>query len=422
MLKIENIEQFNGSIDVNDSWNFPDSKELLMHRIHAYPAKFPAFLTPKIVTYLKENDVKIDSIGDIFCGCGTSALESKLLGIDYLGYDINPVATLIAKAKSNRYSTDKIRSLYKAILRSCDHKKILAPEKILLNERLRFWFDEANIIKLYQLQESINTICLNGKYRAFFLTAFSNILKASSRWLTKSIKPQIDPNKIPSDPFVAFEKQVKLMMAANEELLTIKPKDTRVEIKTQNILELKTKSSKVDLIITSPPYVTSYEYADLHQLSTIWLGFVDDYKDLRKGTIGSEYTKTDYENCRIENQTSKKIAEDLSKVDKGKSKAVTKYFYDLDKTVDKTYSLLNDNGYAAFVIGNTSYKDVYIDNAKVLIESFLNKGFTDIEVTKRKISSKILTPYRDKTGRFSNDKNGQKVYGHEFVILAKKAN
>ena len=28
---------------------------------------------------------------------------------------------------------------------------------------------------------------------------------------------------------------------------------------------------EVDLIVTSPPYVTSYEYADLHQLSSLWL-------------------------------------------------------------------------------------------------------------------------------------------------------
>lgn len=407
-------------MEVSDSWNFPESKELLMHKIHAYPAKFPAFLTPKIVTYLKDNNAQINSIGDIFCGCGTSALESKLLGINYLGYDINPVATLIAKAKSNVYSTERIIELFEDIIKECNTGKFLTPNKILHHERIRYWFDEDKIIKLYRIQKSIYNVCPDGKYRILFLTAFSNILKACSKWLTKSIKPQVDPNKIPLDPYLAFKKQVNFIILANNEMINICSKSSRIEVKTQNILNIKPRENKVDLVITSPPYVTSYEYADLHQLSTLWLGFVDDYKELRKGTIGSEYARAEHESFQIRNGTSQTIVKELFKVDKAKSKSVTKYFYDLDKTVDKTYSLLNENGYAAFVIGNTSYKGVYIDNAKVLIESFINKGFKNIEVTKRKISSKILTPYRDKTGKFSNNKKGEKVYSHEFIIIAKK--
>ncbi|MEY1640235.1 class I SAM-dependent methyltransferase [Tenuifilum osseticum] len=420
MLRIKSLSQFNGNIEVNDSWNFPESKELLMHKIHTYPAKFPAFLTPKIVSYLKDNGAQIKSIGDIFCGCGTSALESRLLGIDYLGYDINPVATMIAKAKSNLYLTEKIIELFEDIIKEYNNGKFLTPNKFLFHERIRYWFDEDNIIKLYRLQKSIYNVCPDGKYRILFLTAFSNILKSCSKWLTKSIKPQIDPNKIPSDPYVAFKKQISFIIAANEEIKNISPRNSRIEIKTQNILNIKPRENKVDLIITSPPYVTSYEYADLHQLSTLWLGFVNDYKELRKGTIGSEYARTEQESFHIKNKTGQSIVKELFKVDKGKSKSVAKYFYDLDKSVDKTYSLLNDNGHIAFVIGNTCYKGVYIDNAKVLIESLINKGFKNIEVTKRKISSKILTPYRNQDGKFSSNKNGKKVYSHEFIIMAKK--
>lgn len=420
MLRIKYLSQFNGSMEVNDSWNFPESKELLMHKIHAYPAKFPAFLTPKIVSYLKDNNAQINSIGDIFCGCGTSALESKLLGIDYLGYDINPIATLIAKAKSNVYSTKRIIELFEDIVKECNNREFLTPNKVLYHDRIRYWFDEGNIIKLNRLQKGIYNVCPDGKYRILFLTAFSNILKACSKWLTKSIKPQIDPNKIPSDPYIAFKKQINFIISANEEIKNLCSRNSRIEVKTQNILNIKPRENKVDLVITSPPYVTSYEYADLHQLSTLWLGFVDDYKELRKGTIGSEYAKAEHESFQIKNGTSESIVKELFKVDKAKSKSVTKYFYDLDKTVDKTYSLLNDNGHVAFVIGNTSYKGVYIDNAKVLIESFMNKGFKNIEVSKRKISSKILTPYRDKKGKFSSNKKGEKVYSHEFIILAKK--
>ena len=85
-----------------------------------------------------------------------------------------------------------------------------------------------------------------------------------------------------------------------------------------------------------------------------------------------------------------------------------------------SYEMLFPNGMAVFVIGNTEYKGVHIDNAKHLAESLLNSGFREILVTKRKISKKILTPYRDGRGRFSSDSSGRKVYAEEFIIIGRK--
>ena len=52
----------------------------------------------------------------------------------------------------------------------------------------------------------------------------------------------------------------------------------------------------------------------------------------------------------------------------------------------------------------------------------LNVGFKEIEITKRKISGKILTPYRDKKGKFTTDKNSRKVYAEEFIVMGRKQN
>lgn len=48
-----------------------------MHTIHSYPAKFPAFIASKAFDYAKQEGVKIERTSDIFCGCGTVALEAK---------------------------------------------------------------------------------------------------------------------------------------------------------------------------------------------------------------------------------------------------------------------------------------------------------------------------------------------------------
>lgn len=421
MQTIHDVEQFDvRKIREDKFWNIGETKELLMHRIHAYPAKFPAFLTPKIVSYLNQNGQKIKSIADIFCGCGTSALESRILGLDFLGFDINPVATLIAKAKSQVYCRNTLQEYYGMIISHASTAKFLTPNRILYHDRLNYWFSDTNIIRLYRLVRSINSSCPPGKYRNFFLTAFSNILKPCSKWLTKSIKPQIDPRKRPSDPYTAFATQFEIMKRANDELAILGSIGGSVQIHTRNVLKVNPKTPFADLIITSPPYVTSYEYADLHQLSTLWLGYVDDYRDLRKGTIGSEYGAVQVDDLKQLNSTGSVICSKLAKADKTKSRAVRKYFADMERTVDQTKKILKEDGHAAFVIGNTHYKDVFIDNAKFLSHCLLDSGYKELRITKRKISSKILTPYRDKYGQFSNNSGGKKVYSHEYLIIAKK--
>jgi len=72
------------------------------------------------------------------------------------------------------------------------------------------------------------------------------------------------------------------------------------------------------------------------------------------------------------------------------------------------------------VIGNTEYKGVKINNAKHLVESLYMSGFKNVYLTKRKITSKILTPYRDKGGKFTSDENNRKVYSEEFIVVGRK--
>ncbi|MBK7966587.1 MAG: hypothetical protein IPK10_15815 [Bacteroidetes bacterium] len=63
------------------------------------------------------------------------------------------------------------------------------------NERIHYWFKIQQTEDLYRLLTAIKKKVPKGKYRNFFFVAFSNILKRSSKWLTKSIKPTIDKQK-----------------------------------------------------------------------------------------------------------------------------------------------------------------------------------------------------------------------------------
>jgi adenine-specific DNA methylase len=417
----EEIKKLNfETIPIDEFWNVGNEKELKMHRIHSYPAKFPAFITTKAIGYAKNVGVQPLWIADFFCGCGTVALEAKRNGINFWGSDINPVATMIARTKSLKYNDKLLNDFFIKIRIQFKRTKKAGLYKCIKDERINYWFKKGQIGDLYRLKNAIKEVTpSSSKYRIFFLCAFSNILKPASKWLAKSIKPQIDPNKKIVRVWKLFEKQFIVMQTANKELNI--ENHSKTIITTRNALNIEKIEFKPEMIITSPPYVTSYEYADLHQLSTLWLDYAKDYRKLRSRTIGSVRHKVTLEEEKKHlNLIGLEIVEKLNMADKSKAKLVARYYNDMQQIAKKSYKILKTEGLSVYVIGNTEYKKVRIDNAKHLATSLIDAGFENVYITKRKITNKILTPYRDENGCFTTDKTIRKIYNEEFIIIGRK--
>ena len=421
MLRIPRTTNYDSDgVPVDPFWNVGAEKERKMHRIHAYPSKFPAFITTKALQHAYRRGLKIRLVADIFCGCGTVAYEAKRSNIPFWGCDINPVATLIAKAKSQCYYTWRLMDYFARIEREFLDSRFDYSSYKSANERIKYWFDAHSYHDLERLKGSIGrVISPRSKYHTFFMVAFSNILKPCSGWLTKSIKPQLDPRKARVNVLKTFRNQCYFSILANDE--SDADNVSKVQIETADFLAPNLQKPKVDLIVTSPPYVTSYEYADLHQLSALWLNCTHDYRELRSGSIGSHHRDSDFATDLAGlNRSGKEIVSRLSSRDKSKAKSVAKYYIDMQAAAKNSHNMLTRRGLALFIIGNTKYSGVRIDNARHLIESLYSAGFKDVEVTKRKISKKILTPYRDGRGRFTSDGRGRKVYSEEFIVIGQR--
>lgn len=411
------------SIPIDPFWNTGDAIELKMHRIHAYPAKFPAFITTKALEYAEEKGLSPRKIADIFCGCGTVAFEAKRNNIDFWGCDINPVATMIASTKSTEYNTKIVEKYLEEITRAFPKMKVKDDDYKNANERLKYWYKKKQFLNVLKLKKAIaHTVPKRSKYNTFFTCAFSNILKPTSKWLTKSIKPQVDPNKPIVDVLETFINQCHFMMRAYAES-DVKGSSSNTEVINTSFLSKELKRPKVDMIITSPPYVTSYEYADLHQLSSLWLSMCDDHRNLRNGSIGTLHDRESFnfkkESKRL-NEVGTQIVFQLLEKDRSQAQAVARYFLDMQRVTKECHSMLKKDGIALFVIGNTEYKGVRMDNARHLAEAMQNSGFQEISASKRRITNKFLTPYRDKVGKFTTDKSGRKIYSEEFIIVGRK--
>jgi DNA modification methylase len=418
---IKNLEK----IKIDYSWSFSDKtrKETAYatHGYHRYPAKF----IPQIVSRLAEKYTKVgDFIVDPFGGCGTTIVESKLMGRPSIAVDINPVAVLITKAKITPINPAKIEkefiNLQNKLNTYSEDTKVKAPE----HERIDYWFKPTEKRKLAFIFSEISKI-KDQDAQDFFFCGFSNILKNCSIWLQKSNKPTRDFEKVPSDPIKIFSKQIKTMLKGNAKLFELLSEKGYLKVQSKvfctDARKIPVKDNSISLIVTSPPYVTSYEYADLHQLTALWLEYTKDLSDFRRRFIGTSYhSKKD---LVLNSALAEKIRSELLEKDKKTAEEVSTYFSEMNQTFVEMRRILKKGGKTCVVVGNTKLKDVSILNAEVFSEQLQNLGLKMVDIIKREIPSKNLPSTRDgKTGRFAslNSKNKISVYPTEYILVMEK--
>lgn len=415
-------EKFN-KMPVSPDWCFKNtrSNEQWTHGYHRYPAKFLPNLVKKLIEeYTTENDI----VADLFAGCGTTLVEAKVHGRESIGVDINPVAELITKVKTSPIDPIKLELRFNALNKRIEEYDPTEYLIINVHEKIDYWFDFENKQKIAFLYKRILALH-DQSIKDFFLVALSNVLKNCSRWLQSSTKPQIDPYKNPSDPFKAFRSQVKQMLKRNkdfyETLLNTGYINTDCEIRLEDARNTSIKSKSIGAIITSPPYVTSYEYADIHQLTGFWFEYINELKGFRKNFIGTFYSLN--QNTLTRSVIGQDIINNLLIKDKRTAKEVANYFNDMYSVAEEMHRILKKNGHACLVIGNTTFMDIKITSAEVFTEILLSLGFNIVEIIKRSIPNKLIPTIRDKdTGKFSKleNKNSKLVYPEEYILIAKK--
>ncbi len=420
---VRNGGEVHTQIDVDPSWSFfnKTKKETayITHGYHRYPAKFIPQVAGRLIDELTRDG---DLILDPFCGCGTTLVESKVRGRHSLGVDINPVAALITKVKSTPIQPQRLDEQFilfqKRLSTYSEDLLVDTPD----HERIDYWFRPDDKRKLAFILGEISKIAKQD-VRDFFLCGFSNILKNCSIWLQKSNKPTRDLSKIPSDPLVVFPRQIRTMINGNRrffELLSASGHlgvPSRVTCNDARAMPLNDNS--VDLILTSPPYVTSYEYADLHQLTALWLEYTKDINDFRMRFIGTSYPQPKILTL-TDGPIATSIRDALLAKDTKMSDKVSIYFNEMNQVFYEMKRVLRTGGKICIVVGNTKLRGVEILNAEVYVEQFQSLGMRLINVIKREIPSKNLPSVRDRvSGRFASmiDENRVLAYPTEYILI-----
>lgn len=424
------------NLNFDDSWTFEgctqkDTK-YITHGYHRYPAKFIPQLASRLINELTSYG---NLVIDPFMGSGTALIEAKVLGRPSVGVDINPVAYLISKAKLTPIEPRALDKEWKILRHKITFKKPdtdlflkFENETIFPNipdhNRIDYWFRPDTKETLGMIYASIKKI-LDENIQRFFLCGFSHILKNCSIWLMKSNKPTRDFEKVIPDPIEIFDKHVRFMIKKNTDFWNLLQRNGTLTCYANpyqgDARKVPVANNSAALVVTSPPYVTSYEYADLHQLSAIWFGYAGNLAEFRKSFIGSAHN--DKYEIIIGSEIGKRTVEDLKINKTGKDREVAIYFSEMREAFLEMYRYLKYGGKACIVIGDTAFKNVPVLNAEVFVEQMINIGFRIYKIIKRKIPSKILPQTRDPiTGKFTSSTNTNKIlaYPYENIIIMEK--
>ncbi len=413
---------------VDDSWSFAEcgrkDTSKWTHGHHRYPAKFIPQIVEKLFDeYITDSNAHIN---DPFFGSGTTIVSAIARGYRASGTDINGIAYLMTKVKSTAIEPAYLKEKVDRFLVRIKEMKGIVPEIPQQHlERINYWFDEPTKLELGKIlriirEEPDTSVC------DFLLVGFSHILKSCSIWLQTSTKPTRDKQKIPRNPYNTLKLHLNKMLRGNEPFYKTVPTDVRSSLgeylnialgdaRTQSV-----KDNSVDLIVSSSPYVTSYEYADLHQLSTIWLDFTEDLKQYRTRFIGSSSRPKNH--LVLRSEIANNIVLQMKDKSKKLSQEIGSFFLDMEQVFDESYRILKPGRRCCFVIGNTTLKGVDILNAQIFAESIQRSGFTLDRIIKREIPSKILPQTRDKkTGKFTSSSKATSVaYPVEHIVIGKK--
>jgi len=421
------------TIPIDYSWSFSDKTikdtSYITHGYYTYPAKFIPQLASRLI---EENSQNGDIIIDPFMGSGTTVVEAIVNNRIGIGTDINEIAYLLAKVKTTPIKTAELLQEFSKIEYDLQNRLngdydffLIKSQKIVpKNERINYWFLPQQKEKLSFIFDRILEI-QNLEIKNFFLVAFAQILKSCSIWLQKSVKPTRDQNKKIYEPLALFLNQSRKMLKKHfefDKILNSKIKNNINEfrlVKCDDSRNLPCETNKATLIVTSPPYVTSYEYADLHQLPSLWFNYLQELSEFRKKFIGSAYKER--EKVNLQSSLAEEIVSQLGNNKKGRE--VRNYFADMLETFLEMKRVLKKGGRACIVIGNTEFSGVKILNAEVFQEQFLNIGFKTHNLIHREIPSKMLPSTRDtETGQFvkATDKNIKLAYPTEYILIMEK--
>jgi hypothetical protein len=340
-------------------WELKDADtRYYTHGYHPYSAKYiPQIPNRLISNFTEKNDLVLDT----FMGSGTTLVESKVLGRNAIGIDVNPLACLISKVKTTTIQKSAWVEISKMLMflkedildirgnttTFYDGEKRATIDNSIsktLHPNIPKWYHQNVIHELLTIKSRIDTV-ENKNVKDFLLVSFSSILRSVSNATTGFGNLMINRQALPKTRI--YEKFVLVVRDMLKSMSEFNKGATNSEIRIINHDSRKIEfidDETIDFICTHPPYMAAVPYAEYQKLSLWWLGF--SQYELDKRLIGGRRSRTD---------------------------TPDRFFHDINMALIEMKRVLRKKKYCCIIIGNPVY------NGKVWkLNDFIKKDATDI--------------------------------------------
>jgi len=266
------------------------AREWLTHGFHAYPARMHPGLARVL---LEELSVGLGSeVLDPFCGSGTVAVEAMVAGWRSLGSDLDPLALRLARVKTERRDArGRERFLQRcADVAAASERRVRDRTEVraqLSAEELA-WYDVHVLKELAGLLAEIRAI-KDKRDRLALEMVFSAIVVKFSRQRAETAERTSGKRirkGLPTEFFVRKAEELVRGWAALAEAAPASHHTPRfIQSDARTLPQTLAGEYRCDLVLTSPPYGGTYDYAQHHARRHAWLGI--NPKQLREGEIGA---------------------------------------------------------------------------------------------------------------------------------------
>ena len=281
-----------------------ETAETLTHPFHAYPARLHPATARVLVELVGDGATRTQPIVDPFCGSGTVLVEARAAGLRAIGVDLNPLAVLVARAKTWTVAPRRRSQLReaghaiagatlaaghaarRALGAAAPLRKPVGFDPNARDRRLKSWFAPHVRRELEDLAARIDELAEDDVELAGVLRAClsSMLYKVSSRtsdtdatWIARNIGR--------GQPSRLFVQRVELLAAGLADL-------SKVHAPLPEISELDVRhlgdavaDGTAGGVVTSPPYAGTYDYAEHQRLRFDFLAL--RHREFEAGELGS---------------------------------------------------------------------------------------------------------------------------------------
>jgi site-specific DNA-methyltransferase (cytosine-N4-specific) len=376
----------------------------MTHGFHMYPARMMPLVARRLIQRYATN--RNDIIFEPFVGSGGVLVEARLQNRDSIGVDINPLAVLIAKAKSTPIDPRTLENQASKLLELCSKDVKDGVGRGYPNiKNVGFWFTRRTIEHLMIIKHHLDSLRAKENLYNFFACAFSYTVRKTSNVRVGEFKLYRLPEKdlqayeARTDVLRTFRQIVtKNIQGMSEFYDAVKGTEARTYVfvgDTRRLFEINPErlhEESASLVVTSPPYGdahTTVAYGQFSRYPALWLGLNPaTVMELdKKGLGGRKRVGADVD--KLDSPTLYDVYEKVKKRDPSRASELYSFFYDIDVCMSNIGKVLRKGrSHCCFVLGNRTVRRVRIPADHILIEIARKHGFEHLETRYREIPNK----------------------------------